>query len=161
MAQNLGRGRSKHKSPENRDKSYARSKSKGRLTCFYSGKPGHFQRNCRHLKQDKGIADDVEHRKIFDDKNTSIIATSEEELLFICEKASVNLANVECSWVIDSSASFHLTPKRECFSSYTTGDHSYVRMGKHNECNIVCIGIVCLLTSTSYRLMLKDVRHVS
>ena len=34
VAQNLGRGRSKHRSPQNKDKSHARSKSKGRLTCF-------------------------------------------------------------------------------------------------------------------------------
>ena len=60
-------------------------------------------------------------RKISDDRNISAIATSEEEMLFICEQASVNLANVECSWVVDSGASFHLTPKRECFSSYIAG----------------------------------------
>ena len=34
VAQNLGRGRSKHRSPQNKDKSHARSKSRGRLTCF-------------------------------------------------------------------------------------------------------------------------------
>ena len=34
VAQNLGRGRRKHRSPRNRDKSHARSKSRGRLTCF-------------------------------------------------------------------------------------------------------------------------------
>ena len=50
VGHNLGRGRSKHRSPENRDKSYVTSKSRGRLTCFYCGKPGHFERNCRHLQ---------------------------------------------------------------------------------------------------------------
>ena len=57
------------------------------------------------------------------------MATSEEELLFICEQASVNLANEECTWVIDSGASFYITPSRECFSSYTVGDYGYVKMG--------------------------------
>ena len=88
------------------------SKSRGRLTYFYCGKPGHFQRNCRQLKQEKGIVDDVEPRNFFDDKNTLATETGEEELLFISEQASVNIANVECSLVVDSSASFHLTPKR-------------------------------------------------
>ena len=60
---------------------------------FYCGKLGHFQRNCQHLNHDKGTVDD-EPSKIYDDKNTSAIATSEEELLFICEQANVNLANV-------------------------------------------------------------------
>ena len=80
----LGRGRSKHRSPENRDKFHAKSKFKGRLRCFYCGKPSHFQKNYQHLKKDKGIAEDVKPRKFYDEKNTSAIATSEEELLFIC-----------------------------------------------------------------------------
>ena len=81
-------------------------------------------------------------------------------MLFICEQASVNLANIECSWVVDSDASFHLTPKREYFSSYIVSDYGYVRMGNDGECKILGIVNVCLLTSTGYRLMLKDVRHV-
>jgi hypothetical protein len=107
------------------------------------------------------MTDEVESGKISDDKNTSAIATSEEEmLLYICEQASVNLANVECSWIVDSGASFQLTPKRECFSSYIAGDYGYVRMGNEDECKIVGIGNVCLLTSNSCRLKLKDVCHV-
>ena len=130
------------------------------FTCFYCGKPGHFQRNCRQLKQDKGIDDDVELRKFSNDKNTSAIATNEEELLFFCEQDRVNLANVECSWVVDSGASFHLTPKRECFSSYTTGDYGYVKMGDNGACKIVGIGSVYLTTSTGCRLILRYLRHV-
>jgi transposase InsO family protein len=160
VTQELSGERSTHRSPETGNRFYARSKSRGRLTCFYCGKPGHFQKNCRHLRKDKGMADEVESGKISNDKNTSAIATSEEEMLYICEQASVNLANAECSWIVDSGASFHLTPKRECFSSYIAGDYGYVRMGNDGECKIVGIGNVCLLTSTGCRLILKDVRHV-
>ena len=39
VTQELSRGRSKWRSLENRDKSYARSKSRVRPTCFYCGKP--------------------------------------------------------------------------------------------------------------------------
>ena len=72
------------------------------------------------------------------------------------------LANVEYSWVVDSSASFHLTPKRECFriSSYIADDYGYVKMGNYGESKFVGIGNVCLLTSTGCRLLLKDVCHV-
>ena len=65
--------------------------------------------------QDKCASNDVEPKKISQEKGTSPVATSEEELLFICEQASVNLANEECTWVIDSGASFHITPL--CFST--------------------------------------------
>ena len=39
-------GRGRNRSPKNRDTSGMRSKSRGRPTYFYCGKPGHFQKNC-------------------------------------------------------------------------------------------------------------------
>ena len=72
----------------------------------------------------------------------------------------MNLADDESTWVDDSGASFHLTPKKDCFSSYTTGDYGYMKMGNKQACKIVGIGNVCLLTSTGCRMVLKDVYHV-
>ena len=57
--------------------------------------------------------------KIPDRKNASAIVASKEELLFINEQSEANLAGKESTWVVDSGVSFHLTPNRECFSSYT------------------------------------------
>ena len=158
--QNSDTGRSKQRSPQRRDNSQARSMSRGKLTCFYCGNHGHFQKECRHLKKDKGASNNVEPRKIFEKKGTSAMATNEEELMFICEEASVNLANEECTWVIDSGASFHTTPWRKCFSSYTVGDYGCVKMGDIGACKIAGIGSVCLTMSTGCRLTLRDVRHV-
>ena len=62
--------------------------------------------------------------------------------------------------MIDSGASFHITPSRECFSTYTVGDHGYVKMGDNGECKIVGVGNVCMITSIGCRLTLKDVQHV-
>ena len=76
------------------------------------------------------------------------------------EQASTNLASEECTWVIDSSASFHITPLRECFSTYIARYHGYLKMGDNGECNIVGVGNVCLATSIGCRVTLKDVRHV-
>ena len=86
-----------------------RLKSRGRPTCFYRGKSGHFQKKCRHFRKDKGGADGVQPKRIPDNKNTSAIAES-EELFLINEKNEVNLVGDESMWVIDSGASFHLTP---------------------------------------------------
>ena len=63
--------------------------------------------------------------------------------------------------MVDSGASYHLTPDRKCFSSYRAGDHGVVKMGNEGACRIVGIGDVCLTTSTGHKLLLKDVRHVS
>ena len=94
-----------------------RSKSRGRPTCFYCGNLGHFQKNSRHFRKDKGGTDGVQPKKIPNNKNTSAITTS-EELLLISEQNEVNLVSDESIWVVDSGASFHLIPDPKCFSSY-------------------------------------------
>ena len=71
----------------------------------------------------------MEPKKIPDRKNTSAIAVSEEELLLMSEQSEVNLTGEESTWVVDSGASFHLTPDRKCFSSYRTGELGSVKMG--------------------------------
>ena len=92
-------------------------------------------------------------------KRAHMLLLQEAEILFICEQASTNLASEECTWVIDSGVSFHITPSRECFSTYITGNHGSIMMGNNEECKIVGVGNVCLTTSTGCRLILKDVRH--
>ena len=94
--------------------------------CFYHGKSGDFQKNCQHYWKNKGGVDGAKPKKFPDSKNTSAITASEEELLLICEQNGVNLVGEESIWVVDSGASFDLTPKKEGFSLYTVGDHGYV-----------------------------------
>ena len=153
----MNRGRSRNRSPQNRGKLGTRSKSRGRPTCFYCGKTEHFQKNYRHFRKDKGGADDVQPKRIPDNKNTWAIATSEEELLVISEQNKVNLVIDESTWAVDSGASFHLTPNQKCFSSYKAKDHDSVKMGNEGACRIVGIGDVCLETSTGCNLVLGDV----
>ena len=57
VAQDSRRGRSNLRGSQNQDKFKGRSKSRGKLTPFYSGKPGHFQKNCPDFKMDKGNGD--------------------------------------------------------------------------------------------------------
>ena len=63
-----------------------------------------YQKKFRHYRKDKGGVEGVEPKKISDSKNTSAVATSEEELLFISELSCVNVANDESTWVINSGA---------------------------------------------------------
>ena len=131
---------------------------------MYCGKPGHFQKNCRHFRKDKET-DDTDSKGTGpegrpDRKGTTAIAASKEELMLITEESEINLAGDEMTWVVDSGASFHLTPDRKGFSSYSAGDQGYVWMGNVGTCRIVGIGDVYLTTSTGCKLLLKDVRHV-
>ena len=128
------RGRCRNRSPENREKSGTRSESRGRPTCFYYGKLGHFQKSCRNFQKDKGGVDGAEPKKISERRGTSAITKSEEELLLIIEESELHLVNDESTWVVDSGALYHLTPDRKCFSSYKAGDHGFLKMGNEGTC---------------------------
>ena len=104
MSSESERGRQRNRSPQNREKSGTRSKSRGRPTCFYGGKPGHFQKNCWHFRKDKETSDTDSKRSLDqngkdrrgpDHKGTTAIAASEEELMLITEESELNLADDE------------------------------------------------------------------
>ena len=80
------------------------------------------------------------------------IMASEEQLILITEESTVNLAGDEMTWVVDFGASFHLTPDRKCFSSYSAGDQGCVRMGNEGTCQNIGIGDVCLTRPTGCKL---------
>ena len=62
--------------------------------------------------------------------------------------------------MVDTAASFHITARRDFFSSYTSGSFGWVRMGNEAKCEIVGMGDVELETSIGCKLIMKDVRHV-
>ena len=72
----------------------------------------------------------------------------------------LNLVGNQLTWVVNSDASFHLTPDQGCFSSYIVGDYGYVKMGNEGAYLIIHIGDVYLLTSIRCRMVLSDVRYV-
>ncbi|CAL9003904.1 unnamed protein product [Prunus brigantina] len=72
-------------------------------------------------------------------------------------KDSIN--DLEC-YHLDSGASFHVTSRRDFFTSYTNGDFGNVRMGNDKLSKIVGRGGISLETNTSCHLVLNDVRHV-
>lgn len=90
--------------------------------------------------------------------NTSIII--EEEVVIVQDDDYVNLACQDFAWVIDSGASYHVTLRREFFSTYTQGDFGRVRMGNDDASKIIGIGDIYIEINLGSMLLLKDVRHV-
>jgi hypothetical protein len=58
------------------------------------------------------------------------------------------------------AASFHITPHRDFFSSYTSGNFGWVRMGNEAKCEIIGMRDIQLETNIGCKLLLKDVRYV-
>nr|KYP31853.1 Retrovirus-related Pol polyprotein from transposon TNT 1-94 [Cajanus cajan] len=156
------RGRSKNREKGGRGKSQGRSKSRTRICCYYCGKPGHRKSECRFLKKDQQAGtvhpDQIDPRKKKEDGTTT--AVTSDDVFLVGEENYLNIAFDECIWIIDSGASFHVTPHEEFFSSYQKGDFGMVKMGNHVTSKIVGIGEIALMTENGNKLMLKEVRHV-
>ena len=63
--------------------------------------------------------------------------------------------------MVDTGASFHVTSRKDIFSSYIAGDFGSVRMGNDGASKIIGMGDVSLETNTGCELLLKNVRYVS
>ena len=154
---NSARGRNHARGPQNHENnSKGRSKSRHRkdFTCHYCGGPNHYERDCRKKKRDQksGTTDNK--------KNDSTTAACDGDIILACDDACVSLASQETDWIIDSGASYHITPYREMFSSYAGGDFGKVKMANHGVTEVVGIGNIILTTDMGCKLVLKDVRHV-
>jgi hypothetical protein len=126
-----------------RSKSTGRSKSPGKSLrkCWKCGKTGHYKKDCKSKK--------VEKPKGFDSTSSTEAKTSTEE------GGDVYLASTSTHvdrdvWLIDSGASYHMTPHREWFSEYEKYDGGDVFLGDDSTTKILGRGRV--------KLLLKDGR---
>jgi len=63
-------------------------------------------------------------------------------------------------WIINSGASFHVTPHRKWFTTYDASRTGKVRLGNDYACEIVAVGDVQLKLQSGAAFTLKNVRHV-
>ena len=76
-------------------------------------------------------------------------------------KSEVLLTTEESStWLLDSGASYHVTPHRSQFRQYSDRHSDSVRVGNSQRCAIIGIGIVELNLPGGSTLVLHNVRHV-
>src|SRR5438132_1450365 len=92
------------------DKKGKKKKKKKELQCYECKGWGHIRRNCPELKKGGGTTSVViANRKDDSDSDGDLLTVSTEKS---CE-----------AWLLDSASSFHVTPKKECFLSYTEMDN--------------------------------------
>ena len=77
-------------------------------------------------------------------------------VLSIGEDECCNVSHPYVEWVIDSTSSYQVTPKKEPFTSYKARDFGRVKIGNNIYANIVGIGDICVETNTGYTLELKN-----
>ena len=126
------RWRSKSRKPSNdynRDKSRGKSKSRKEIKCFYCGKPGHIKRECRKFIREQFKEKCGEQKE---DKDIAAVA-SDGITIIVCHDACVNLTCQDSTWVVDTTASFHIIAHRDFFSSYTSDSFGWVRIGNETK----------------------------
>ncbi|RDY04374.1 hypothetical protein CR513_11918, partial [Mucuna pruriens] len=84
-----------------------------------------------------------------------------DDLVILREFESVNLVSDESMWIIDNDVTLHITPRKEFFTSYTSGDFGVLKMANDGVTKVISVGDVCLKTSMGmkfwvYTLKSKD-----
>jgi hypothetical protein len=134
---------------------------RGRLTCYHCGKPGHMKKECRIWKREQK---DKKPAKTSTNTNEgeTIVVVSENEVLFTVsmEDACLFVSNYSIDWILDSGASHHVTPSKDNFVAYSSGDYGKVHLGNNHFCNIVGVGDVQIKTKEGQHILLKQVRHI-
>jgi hypothetical protein len=150
------RGRTQDRNPIKpsrwRSKSIGRSKSprKSLRKCWKCGKTGHYKKYCKSKKVEKPKGSD---------------STSSIEAKKSTEGGDVYLAYTSTHvdhdvWLINSGASYHMTPGREWFSDYEKYDGGDVFLGDDSTTKILGRGRVKLLLKDGRIRTLPGVLHI-
>jgi len=76
------------------------------------------------------------------------------------EDACVYTSSSSFDWILESRASYHVTPCKDSFVSYNTGDYDRVHLGNNHFCSIFGVGDVQIKMKDGQDILLKQVRHV-
>ena len=130
-----------------------RSRSKSRkVKCFYCKKEGHIKSECNLLKAKK------EKEKTPNTNGTISVAKDNSEVDDIV--LSVSSESFGDAWVLDSACNYHMTPRRDWFTTYRPINGGLVYMGNNTTCKVVGIGTVRIKMYDGIVRTMIDVRHM-
>lgn len=166
VTENRGRSQGKQQR-NNRGKWQNRGKSRGRssdgrkpsYTCHHCGVERHMKKNCYKWLEERG-------KIISQPKNTGgeALITISGDVAYCTthdeDETCLHVSREDTEWVVDTAASYHVTPHRYYFTTYKAGDFGTVKMGNSNSFGISGIGDIQIKTCTGSTITLKDVRHV-
>ncbi|KAL0401656.1 UNVERIFIED_CONTAM: Retrovirus-related Pol polyprotein from transposon TNT 1-94 [Sesamum latifolium] len=110
------------------------------------------KRDCPKLKKQADEKRDDSSKSVNVVQNDSSDC-SDGDMLFVSKNQFVD------AWILDIGCSYHITPNREWFTSYRSGNSSFVYLGDRC-CNIIGVGEVSIKVYDGTVRTLSDVRHI-
>ncbi|GAA0155219.1 hypothetical protein LIER_12995 [Lithospermum erythrorhizon] len=112
---------------------------------------------CWHMYTRRDLANGmVKNKKV--DNNVTIVNPVGD--LIVIDSSDVFFTPIGEDWVIDSGASFHVTPHKSLFSKFKEGNYGEARIGNNGVSKIMAIGDVHVKTNCGRTINLKDVRYI-
>ena len=149
-------GRSESRS--NRNRSQSRLRVKKDVECFYCHKKGNYKSQCKELKE--YLEEKKNGKKLLESASVAEETSDDSEvgadLLLVSSGNNVLLE----SWVLDSTCSYHMTPKKDWFDVYKPYDGGVVQMGNDATCSVIGIGTMKIKMFDGVVRVLSNVRHV-
>ncbi|KAK3019909.1 hypothetical protein RJ639_004004 [Escallonia herrerae] len=137
-----------------RSKSRGKLKSKGKtIVCWNCNMEGHKKNDCTEPNKKKGVGG-----RRGDDEGANMVSSNKQTYddLYL----SAIMDDNSKVWYVDSGASIHCTPHRDCLCDYVHGDNGHVTVGNGYRCSVVGNETVEIKLSNGRTLVLKDVRHI-
>ncbi|GAA0150163.1 hypothetical protein LIER_09165 [Lithospermum erythrorhizon] len=149
-----GKKFSKKKTKQPKPKAKGAGLNKKEDTCHYCNKKGHWKSECYSFKKDQAEG------KVKKAENNVAIVDQQSDLIVVAGGVDVYYAAGEEDWIVDSGASFHVTPNKDFFHTYEEGNFGIAKMGNTGTSTIKAIGSVLVKTGNGKLIELKDVRHI-
>jgi hypothetical protein len=112
----------------------SKSKSKKIVKCYNCGRKGHFKKDCWFKK---GIKYTAESSK----PQGCVARTSKDGEVLYSEAATISIDRKELTkvWLMDSRATWHMTPNRDWFHTYELISEGSVFMGNDHALEIAAL----------------------
>ena len=117
------------------------------MTCWNCGEKGHFQTICTKPKK--------KQNQKFGDDNISVNSAED-----IGDALILSMNSLVESWILDSGASFHSSPRKELFQNFKSGNFGKVYLAVNKALEIEGKGDVCIKTTSGNQWTLEGVRYI-
>jgi hypothetical protein len=115
--------------------------------CYKCKEWGHKRAECPELKNDSGTTSVMIARQDDSDRDGDVLTVSIEKS---CEEA----------WLLDTTSSFHVTPRKKWFLSYKEKEGDLIHLGDGLGYRIIGVGDIKFKMCDGQEILLKGVKHV-